>query len=435
MVEVAFPSCAICQLNDEDASDNADVMSDLHSGEEYREECGECLIAGSQAEGLALESGWGHRPPDKDSMRLIGGRLGVYIPGGNAPRGAASLEYHPEGCPPAYCKLQVTDRPTLRQGLSRYTNNWRKEHIQVRRCSHRVGEHHWLDTYNTVRLMKDSDDTVSGPAAQSGLEETITTLVCSAPHPDLQRKFIHRSRQQWPPAQVIEDILQLPMLLVLVGHKLSKDVNREARISWSHCEMKIMQTLSKRVRQGYIACKYVLKYFLAVHRDPNLSGDGRSHVGSFHIKTAFLHYLEKKPPTMITSPFGLFIDLLHHLDHYLEVGKLPHYFLSECDLLETVDCEERRIARQAIRGILSDPLAATLTSPTCPSDVYGEVQPDALVNSFRRVVHHPIYERSYKYLSILLARVDEYRHKRYQNQWSDDELTGLVEALKRIKKN
>ena len=422
--------------------ENAAVMSGLHSGDVYREERGRWLIAGSQAEGLALEHEWGHPPADTDSMRLIGGRLGVYIPGGQTTREAACLEYHPEGCPPAYCKVEVIDLTALRRALSNYTGSWWEEHIKVRRCTASAGGHHWLHTYNTLRLIRFVGDTVSGPAKQDGLAEKIITLVCSGPHPALEREFRHRSRKQWPPTNIIECILKLPILLVLVGHKLSDDVKYEARISWSHCEIKILQELPENVRQGYIASKYVLKYFLAAHRGQSKTNDGRRRVCSYHVKTAFLYYLEKRPPQMITSPFRLFIDLLNDLDHYLDVGKLPHYFLAESNLLETVDGEERRIARQAIQAILSDPLAALLTSPTDPHQIYGEVRSDALVDSFRRIVTHPTCERSWNDLSLLLARVDEYRRGRYGWQrWLDKEcrvsvrpeLTELVAALKRIR--
>ena len=425
-------------------------MSALHSGQAYSMWL-EWLISGSQAEGLALEPAWGHPSSDTDTMLLYGGKWGVYIPGDHASHGAASLEYHPEGCPPAYCKLEVINLTALRRELGFNTFNWWKEHIGVRRCTHRAGGRHWLNTYNTVRLMTGgSGENVSGPAGQtgSGLFEDITTLVCSGPHPGLQREFRHRSRQQWPPVEVIEYILQLPMLLVLIGHKLSKDFKCEARISWSHCEMKIMQELSESVRQGYIACKYILKRILAVHRGQTKTGDGRSRVGSYHLKTVFLHYLEKRPPHMIASPFGLFIDLLHNLDHRLEVGKLPHYFLTECDLLETVGDEERRITRQAIQAILLDPLVALLTSPTHPRQIYGKVRPGALVNCFWRVVTHSMCEQSWEDLSVLLACVDECRHKCYQNQqgWDEDEdedfvvsgrpeLTELVDALDQIKRS
>ena len=469
-LEVAYPRFAIRRLGKRDVSGNASTMSSLFSGEGYRVWRGGSVMfdsaaedlaqitgaerddwfgrleAGSSAEGLAMEFPWGHPPADRDDMLLFGEKLGVYVPGSPTPRGAACLEYHPEGCPPAYCKLEVIDLTALRQTLHNYTHGWFETPGQVPeevlRCTTTAGGHKWLDTYHTVRLMKDKDIAVSGPAQQHGLTEYIISLVCSGPHPELQREFRQRSRQQWPPDHVIEDILKLPVLLVLVGHKLSKNFKGEGRISWSHCEIKIMQELPESVRQGYIACKYVLKRFLAIHRGQRKSDGGRSRVCSFHIKTVFLHYLEKRTPAMIASPFGLFVDLLYNLDRYLELGKLPHYFLAECDLLETVDGEERRIARQAIQSILSDPLAALLTSPTSPRQIYGEVHPDALVNSFRRVINHPMCQQGRKDLSVLLARVDECRHKRCRQQLDEDRsfevtgrpgMTGLVEVLEQIR--
>ena len=123
------------------------------------------------------------------------------------------------------------------------------------------------------------------------------------------------------------------MLLVLVGHKLSPEFNLRARISWSHLELKVIRELPESVRQSYISFKYVLKRVLKARRGQNEAGDGRSRVCSFHFKTVFLRYLEKRPLSLITSPFELFLDMLIQLDVYLEVGKLPHYFLADCDLL------------------------------------------------------------------------------------------------------
>ena len=257
------------------------------------------------------------------------------------------------------------------------------------------------------------------------------------------------------------------MLLVLVGHKLSPERGLQARISWSHLELHLMLELPDSVRQDYIACKYVLKHFLKVHRGHNDAGDdrsqsvleccasctrrqneavnGRSSVGSYHIKTVFLRYLEKTPPLMITSPFWLFLDLLNELDVYLNMGELPNYFLAQCDLLETVDAEERCLARQVIKEILSDPLNALLTSPTDPQQIYGEVHPDLLAVTFRVVSAQPTCQKQRKILSKLLARVDEWRRERYGNQCEKDtafksemvpgraELTDLVGMLKQIK--
>ena len=207
------------------------------------------------------------------------------------------------------------------------------------------------------------------------------------------------------------------MLLVLVGHKLSAGFRLEARISCRHLEYKLIKELPESVRQGYIACKYVMKCFLEGRRGPDDTGGGRSHVGSYHTKTVFLRFLEKKSPSLIISPFGLFLDLFNELEEYLKVGKLPHYFLAQCDLLET--------------------------SPTNPQQIYGEVSPDHIVVTFCRVADHPTCEQSQKGLFRLLARVDKRRQEKFREQVEMDSrilermskrdgITGLVAMLKQI---
>ena len=394
------------------------------------------LTSGSRAEGLTLEDEWGYDDSDTDVMLLNGGPLGVYVTGGQQARGKSCMDFRPEGCSPAYCKLQISDLHGLKSA------RWFDES-----CVEESDGVTWLNTYNTVRCMKDSvrdtrGDSVSGPAFQHGTTDGVNTLVCSAAHPDLHHEFRSRTRGPWPTADMINYILRLPMLLVLVGHKLSAEFRLEARISWSHLEYKLIKELPESVRQGYIAYKYVMKRFLKAHRGQNVAVDGRSKIGSYHLKTVFLHFLGKTPPSLITSPFDLFLDLSRDLDQYLEVGKLPHYFLAQCDLLETVGNDERHLASQVIREILSDPLNALLTSPSSPQQIYGEVSPDHLVVAFKRVSAHPTCEENRKSLSELLARVDERRRERFRQQRERDggrgvsgraQLTGLVATLKRIK--
>ena len=443
-VEAAFPQSAVTRMRDGRVELNERAMSALEEGRKYRSEgVAWFLIAGSRAEQLALEDSWGHPDADWDRMYINGGPMGVYVAGGQEPRGRSCLQFRPQGCPAAYCKLQVTDIDGLRESEVCFGGEWCDESCVVTSDSSLV-----LHTYNAVRQMKASatltqdDPTVSGPASQDGLYDRVQTLTCSAPHPDLHEEFQTRQRGSWPPVSLIQYILQLPMLLVLVGHKGSpeSEFKQQARMSWSHLELKLIQELPESVRQGYIACKYVMKRFLEAHRGQNEAADGRSRVCSYHLKVVFLRFLEKRPPTQITSPFGLFLDLLRELDEYLKVGDLPHYFLAECNLLETVAADERGIARQVIADILSDPLNALLTSPTDPQQIYGEVRPDDLVTAFHGVSSHPT-SKQYRKLSVLLARVDERRRQRYEQQREEDEdedyrvsgrpeLTGLADMLK-----
>ena len=408
-------------------------MSQLQSGKEYRDEGyrGD-LLSGSRPERLAMDDHWGHDGADWDYMDLEGGRLGVYVPGGHQSRGRACLDFRPEGCPAAYTKLLVTNLSALME-----------YDPELEQSVHISGDQCWLDTHQAVRGLPPSGGTISGPAAQHGTRDYVITLVCSGPHPAMYQEFANRPRQ-WPPTALISALLKLPMLLVLVGHKLSPEFHLEARISWSHLELKLILELPESVRQGYIACKYVLKRFLKARRDQNEACEGRSSVSSYHIKTTLLRYLEKTPQSMITSPFGLFLDLLNELNEYIRMRNLPHYFLPQCNLLETVADDELCLARQAIQDISSDPLKALLTSPTAPQEIYGDVHPDYLVSAFSKVSSHSTCEQSWNDLSELLARVDERRRERYRRQRVEDEnercrvsgraeLTGLVDALKRIK--
>ena len=462
------------------------TASKLQSRSLYQEGGWRILMAGSKAEQLALETGWGHPDTDWDLMYLNGGPMGVYVAGGHQKRGQSCLEICLDGCPAGYCKLEVTNASGLRESTVNYgpwyddscivesDGKWWlniKEsvlkmaggayhlssltcaaydlRVELTSCGNSLtGPARDLKTeLDDIFCNQNISPTVSGPAAHPKPHiDLIQTFVCSAPHPDLHEEFQTRQRGSWPPVSLIQNILQLPMFLVLVGHKGSpeSEFKLQARMSWSHSEFKLIQELPESVRQGYISCKYVIKRFLEAQRSQNIVVYGRSRVCSYHLKVVFLRFLEKRPPSRITSPFRLFLDLLHELDEYLKVGTLPHYFLPQCNLLETVADDERGIARQVITKILSNPLNALLTSPTAPQEIYGEVHPDHLVSAFSTVSSHPTCEKSWNDLSELLTRVDERRRRRYRDQCKEDEredywvseraeLTGLVGMLKHIK--
>ena len=418
LIEVAYPLCAIFQLYDGTLYENTETIERIESGKAFSDWGGD-LVAGSRAEGLAMEQNWGHPPPDEDKMVVLGGPFGVTVQTHQSIHGQASFIYHSEGCPPAYCKLEIRNPSWLRE------QPWWDES-----CIHKDGGRLWLDTSMTVPCMAPGN--IAGPAGQDGLTEYVHTLVGSHPHPNLNEEMHPKRQGKWPPSHVINYILRLPMLMVLVGNKTSPDFKQQARLSWSPAEIKLMNELSITIRQGYIASKYVLKQFLAIHRGEKSNGDGRSCVGSFHIKTTFLHLLHKHPPSTIKSPFTLFIDLLKELDNYLKLGKLPHYFLSRCDLFARVDDDERRIARRAIKAILSDPLTAILASPTASYEIYGDVHPNELMTAFRGVYTNPTCERRWGRLCQLLSDVDENRKQRHCHLREVSGRPGLVELVEAL---
>ena len=236
------------------------------------------------------------------------------------------------------------------------------------------------------------------------------------------------------------------MCLVLVGHKESDKIIQEARVSWSPGELILISKLPSIIKQGYIACKYTLKSVLKVLRNQDEAVDGRSHVGSFHLKTTFLYFLEKTSPSNINSPFGLMMGLLRDLCCYIKDGKLPHYFLLECDLLSLVGPRERKFALQAIQTVLSDPISALFKCPSQPDEIYGDIPPVDLMVAFRHVSTHPSCERCWEELLLLLSRLDEWKVQHYCIQTRVDEknkertaserpiLIMLVDLLKHIKR-
>ena len=72
-----------------------------------------------------------------------------------------------------------------------------------------------------------------------------------------------------------------------------------------------------------------------VNREPTSLG----RLESYHLKTAFMHYIKEKPYNW-TSRNSLgehFVKYLEKLQRFLENGNLPHYWLDKVNILEGVD--------------------------------------------------------------------------------------------------
>ena len=140
VLEMVYPRCGACRVEDKRVRDNEWVMSELQSGELYHDDgYSRPLVSGSRPEGLAMDDHWGHNVADWDFMKLYGGRIGVNVPGGQQSRGKACLDFRPEDCPAAYSKLLITDLRGLKQHFM--IGDW------IERSVYRTGDQCWLDTY------------------------------------------------------------------------------------------------------------------------------------------------------------------------------------------------------------------------------------------------------------------------------------------------
>ena len=273
--------------------------------------------------------------------------------------------------------------------------------------------------------------------------DVVPTLLANAAHPAVD-DYLLRSRGEWPPQDQLYKIQQLRMCLVLVGSKDSDNPDQEARVSWSPGEMILISELPNIVKQGFIAAKFTFKSVINIIRDGNVTTDGRSHVGSYHLKTTLLHHLEKTPPRKINSPFRFMINLLQDLQRFLISGTLPHYFIQECNLLTTIRQDERQIAIKAIQTVLSDPVKNIIKCPSKPNEIYGDICPDDLVSAFHCVSADPSCEKNRHAFAMLLSQLDQWREKRHIKQVEKDgekdskvfdrpDLTGLADMLAKIK--
>ena len=389
----------------------------LCEGQVFREARAWPVFAGSRPEGLCVEDGWGHGHVDIDMMLLFGCDLGVYVvaPGQQPPR-RATLLYTPQQCPPAYTRLQVLHKDRLLRAIAEcntHRDNLSVSDPNVQKCVvSDEGGRLWLHSQHTLEVIQGkSAEAISGPAGQSadGLIDNVSSLVCSGPHPAMA-SYKERTRKHWPSPALLKDLMKQPMILVMVGPKDAQDSYLMFRVSWSALELILIASLGLWLKQGYVCFKYTVKSLLKSLRPKDSAREGRSQVGSYHLKTVFLRHLEEHPPQQEGSPFQLMLDLCQDLQHYLLMGCLPHYFLPECDLLRTVGEEERQYALQAVGQVIADPLVVILNSTSEPEEIYGpDHSPDDLIHCFRDLSSLPSCPERFERLQRRLRHLDNHR--------------------------
>ena len=379
---------------------------------------------------MALSFWWGHARSDRDWMHLYGGGLGVCIPDEGPSAEGTNLVFSAEGCPAAYCRVQVNDVGEFSQSVAKVNlplgglvcrNLVPGCVVEERNC-------HWLDSQCLLKVLQGSGDII-GPAGQlyGGQWEFVPTLVCSGPHPGMD-EYRSRPRKGWPTGAQIDSLSQMPMLLVLVGFKGSEDFPKQMRVSWSHLELELIICLPEWVKQGYLAFKYTVKHVLHRCINEDADHDGRSRISSYHLKTTLLHTLENNPPDRRRTSYQLMLELLHSFRDYLKVGTLPHYFLPKCDLLLNVSEDVRKCALDAVQSLLPNPIRYILESPATPAYIYGDIRPNALVSAFCELLSLPEDGKCLKDLRRLLYQLDTHRESLYRRQldWDQNQNANLV---------
>ena len=285
--------------------ENEKTLRELREGERFREGRGWDLDAGSRPEGLCVDKHWGHGQADCDVMYLYGRDLGVYVvPPGQQPPEDATLVYTPHQCPQAYTRLQVLHKDRLLRAIVEVSDSddLSVSAPKVQQCVVSEGGRLWLHSRHTLEVMQSSyfTEAISGPAGQQdgGLYEHVSSLVCSGPHPAMA-SYKERPRKHWPSPALLDALMQQPMILVMVGPKDAQDSYLMFRVSWSTLELILISSLGLWLKQGYVCFKYTVKSVLRALRPKDSAREGRSQVGSYHLKTVFLRHLEEHKNTLL----------------------------------------------------------------------------------------------------------------------------------------
>ena len=371
------------------------------------------FLAGSRAEGLAVEDGWGYPEADHDMMTLI--CMNFEVTQRDFLRERCFLVYDSEGCAPSYCKLRVPRVLALGGDLvPLLVRSSRGTYIDTFRLLSSFASDMGDDMHDDAK-----PDSICGPAGHTrtgSIEyEYVPALVGSAPHPHMTQVFQQKDKTTCLPEEVVRAVSEMAMTIVLRGHRGSDsdDYNTEARLSFSLCEFKLLYDQPVVVKQGYIAFKYIINRFLFHCRSVLWENDDNSHIDSYHLKTVLLHNLEKKPTSLINSPFEYMMELLFDFDSFLKAEKLPHYFIDNCDLFEQITPFEFMIVRDEIRRVKSNPLSKIFSIPTEPKKTFGNIHPNELATAFLRVITQPANKWSRNHLRPFLHRLDAHRLQIY----------------------
>ena len=243
------------------------------------------------------------------------------------------------------------------------------------------GNTRWLSSAMSIErrtLFDISKGNPSGPSQSYEGYDSVPALLCLSPCKISSRISQKWCKLPWPPKEIMSTMVNIPSILVAVGHSLSDNKDIEWRTSWSIHELLLAETLPCWIRQGYWAFKYTVTSKLKRRKQmiAKILGktNGRGQVSSYHLKTILYTYLQEPDAWAKPCPYRLFIFLLKELRSHLRTGNLPHVFIPTCNLFQTTPQEELDHSLYHINKILADPVLAILESSRYTHEVYGEVK-------------------------------------------------------------
>ena len=165
--------------------------------------------------------------------------------------------------------------------------------------------------------------------------------------PEIAKEFFTRSRGQWPPLHILEEVHINGCYLVPKGLKGSDKFEYEWCISFAHAEKMLVQNMDS-IAFGVLGILKLLKHNVL---KPKL-GD---RITSFMLKTSLFWTLEDTNygSESDNSIFDIIRESLRHLLHWVADGFLPHFFVRDMNIIKNhFDTEDQQAIIACLRDII-----------------------------------------------------------------------------------
>jgi len=204
------------------------------------------------------------------------------------------------------------------------------------------GDYHVVEYERQSRyLMRSNNENIHGPAVLNVMAGSLlcdnVRCVHSLVWPPQAADWPTRHRNYgWPDSATVDHVVNNGCDVVRVAHRLCRQdewmSEYQWRLSFSRAEVVLINSWIPVQQIVY----HVLRVFLKTER---LIGEGSvGTLSNYHIKSLMLWACELKPKIWWTDDFSLVrvcIVLLHDLAAWLIEERCPHYFINNCNLIDS----------------------------------------------------------------------------------------------------
>ncbi|CAC5369742.1 unnamed protein product [Mytilus coruscus] len=257
-----------------------------------------------------------------------------------------------ENTPPGYVHIELHQKK--RHGIQPnhvYSGN----HIILSNEHYKqlIQEMNMPNAKNKSSLLENFSD-IHGPCSSTicGSYDFLSTYKCHS-WPTVVAEWITRPRNyEWPPTELIEDIVRDNILLAPIGSKSNnkKENPFEWRMSFSIAEKMLVHSFNHTQILCYALLKYTLKEVLVVHQKI------KDTMCSYFMKTVLFWMIEESQISewQPCKLFECFQACIKRLVFFIQYNILPNYFIPQNNLIEgKIDVPKKKLLISLLRNFFT----------------------------------------------------------------------------------